>query len=95
MKSKIREEIFNEFDIQCNCGCTLINVAQAKDYGEVYLTVYFHPYQYKVNSVWYIIWNRIKAAWFMLCGKQYLLYDMVWSKAEVKELKKLFSELEE
>jgi len=95
MKNKVREEIFNEFDFECDCGCTLINVAQTKDDGEVYLTAYFHPYQYQVHSIWFIIKNRIKASWFMLCGKQYSLYDMVFNKEEVGELKKLFAGLEE
>jgi hypothetical protein len=96
MKNKIREKIFNEFDFECDCGCTLINVAQSKEDCDVYLTVYFHPYQYKVHSIWRNIWSRIKAAWFMLCGKEYLLYEMVFNKNdEVKELKKLFAGLEE
>lgn len=75
-------------DYRCRCGCTegfRLNfyVEEANPFVIISTTTTgFYAKQYKPMRV---IWERIKAAWFMLRGKEYRLHEIVLHEEQWKE----------
>lgn len=70
----------------CNCGCGdgfVIKFRHSYDgHTYVYLETLVSGHSAKQNDFFRSIKFRIKAAWFMLTGKEYLLHDVMLGKQQ-------------
>jgi hypothetical protein len=41
------------------------------------------------------MWRRLKSAWFMLCGKDFALYDLILDKQQFEDYKKFINSIPE
>lgn len=82
--------------VNCNCGCDetivikkYINDDTNTDNDEYYLSILASKfYSGQDRKLFKTIAHRIKLAWKMLLGKEYLLSEIVMSKTEFDEFKK-------
>lgn len=84
----------------CNCGCDEeIHIkksidAEIKDIDEeYYLSVHTSKFYSKQGGIFRLIGHRIKLAFQMLFGKEYLLCDLVLNRNEIDELIKRLEEI--
>lgn len=78
----------DEIKVECDCGCG--NGLHVCIYGEdndayVSVTTTASVFFERQCGIFEKLMNRIKAAWFMLCGKEYLMHDIVLSYEQWNE----------
>ena len=69
----------------CRCGCGdgfVIKFRHYCDQTHIYLETITSGFYSRQNGFFQIIKFRIKAAWFMLTGKEYLLHEIMLDKRE-------------
>lgn len=70
----------------CRCGCGDGFVVKFRyscdDQMYIYLETVYSGFYAKQNGFFQAIKSRIKAAWFMLRGKEYLLHEIMLDKRE-------------
>ena len=69
-------------NVLCDCGChngLHMHICADKDdvVDSVYIMTTASPFFTKQCGIFGTIKNRIKAAWFMLRGKEYMLHDLI------------------
>lgn len=76
----------------CNCGCnqalqiTKFNYADEEDIDEdYYLSITAGLFSERQRGIFKTIGHRIKLAFKMLLGKEYLLCDIILNKQEIKD----------
>lgn len=81
--------------VNCNCGCEeaisikkYIFDKEVQDDEEYYLSILAGQFSAKQRGIFRTIGHRLKLAWKMLRGKEYLLNEIVIKKPEFEELKK-------
>ena len=84
--------------VNCNCGCDeAIQIKKlvydVKDDDEYYLSILAGEFGSTQRGIFRTIGHRIKLAWKMLRGKEYLLTEIVMTKEELDEYKKVLGEL--
>lgn len=84
--------------VNCNCGCDeAIQIKKlvydVKDDDEYYLSILAGEFGSTQRGIFRTIGHRIKLAWKMLRGKEYLLTEIVMTKEELEEYKKVLGEL--
>ena len=81
--------------INCNCGCDeaiqIKKLCDADD--EYYLSIIAGEFGSTQRGVFRTIGHRIKLAFKMLLGKEYLLTEIVMTNNEFEEYKKVLGEL--
>ena len=85
-----------DINILCNCGCgnglqIIFRLKEDKDF--VYIDTLVSNFYAEQRGIWETIKRRIKAAWFMLSGKEYSLHDVVLSKEQWNEFVKAVNEV--
>ena len=73
----------------CKCGCGngfAITFYAEYEYGHVVISTATSGFLALQNGIFKAVKRRIKAAWFMLCGREYCLHDVVLSKEEFNVL---------
>jgi hypothetical protein len=85
-------KLFKEFNLECECGCETIRFIdyEDEDLGIEFMVSSFYA---KQEGIFWIIWHRLKAAWFMLSGKEFLLHDIILNKQELTNFKSFVSKL--
>ena len=73
--------------VNCNCGCDEeIHIKKFTDSDEeYYLSIHTSKFYSNQKGIFRLIGHRIKLAFKMLFGKEYLLCDLVLSKKEIDE----------
>jgi len=67
--------------IDCGCLeiCSILEIRDWKDeefpFNQSEIIIY-SKLSNERSSIWYMVKDRIKAAWAMLCGKEHLCYDL-------------------
>lgn len=84
--------------VNCNCGCDeAIQIKKlvydVKDDDEYYLSILAGEFGSTQRGIFRTIGHRLKLAWKMLRGKEYLLTEIVMTKEELEEYKKVLGEL--
>ena len=81
--------------VNCNCGCDeAIQIKKlADDDNEYYLSILAGEFGATQRGIFGTIGHRIKLAFKMLLGKEYRLTEIVMTKAELEEYKKVLGEL--
>lgn len=84
--------------VNCNCGCDeAIQIKKlvydVKDDDEYYLSILAGEFGSTQRGIFRTIGHRLKLAWKMLRGKEYLLTEIVMTKEELDEYKKVLEEL--
>lgn len=84
--------------VNCNCGCDeAIQIKKlvydVKDEDEYYLSILAGEFGSTQRGIFRTIGHRLKLAWKMLRGKEYLLTEIVMTKEELEEYKKVLEEL--
>ena len=84
--------------VNCNCGCDeAIQIKKlvydVKDEDEYYLSILAGEFGSTQRGIFRTIGHRLKLAWKMLRGKEYLLTEIVMTKEELEEYKKVLGEL--
>lgn len=77
-----------DINILCTCGCGngfQITFLLNEDEDFAYIDTLASGFYSGQRGIWKTIYNRIKAAWFMLRGKEYHLHEIVLSKEQWKE----------
>lgn len=81
--------------VNCNCGCEeAISIKkytfdkEVQEDEEYYLSILTGQFSAKQRGIFRTIGHRLKLAWKMLRGKEYLLSEIVIKKPEFEELKK-------
>ena len=82
-----RDEEVSIIQIVCACLTEIMQIVKWRDEDIYFLSVYIHQPEPPVK---YIIWRRIKNAWLMLIGREYVLYDLVLKE---KDIQKLYADL--
>ena len=69
--------IENQVFLECTCGCGVLRVTQYKDDNMVYIE-YLTPNFYSMQLTCFDkIKRALKMAWFIIRGKEFLLYDIL------------------
>ena len=77
-----------EVVVDCVCGCHLIRFTKFDDDDQIYMETYELSFYSKVSGKIRQYFQRMLSA---ICGKNYLLYDIVLSHEDAKKLaRKLF-----
>jgi len=63
-----------EFTLKCDCRCSKIIIEKDED-GYISLSHYFSSFYGKQSVIRDRIIERIRMLWFVLCGKDFHLYD--------------------
>lgn len=74
--------------VNCKCGCDdgfVFRFDFEEEYGYVTVSSVASVFYERQDGPLRILMNRIKAAWFMLCGKEYRLHEIVLSKKQWDE----------
>jgi hypothetical protein len=84
--------------VNCNCGCDeAIQIKKlvydANNDEEYYLSILAGEFGATQRGIFRTIGHRIKLAFKMLFGKEYLLTEIVMTKEELEEYKKALGEL--
>ena len=81
--------------VNCNCGCDeAIQIKKlTDDDNEYYLSILAGEFGATQRGIFRTIGHRIKLAFKMLLGKEYRLTEIVMTKAELEEYKKVLGEL--
>ena len=72
----------------CHCGCGegfYVDFCLEDDSGYVMMSTVTSGFTAERRGVWDTVKKRIKAAWFMLCGKEYVLHEVFLNKKEWNE----------
>ncbi len=85
-----------DINILCYCGCgngfqIIFRLKEDEDFA--YMGTLTSGFYAEQRGIWRTISNRIKAAWFMLRGKEYHLHDVVLSKDQWNEFVKAANEV--
>ena len=78
----------HDIEVRCDCGCHRgfhIHAKIEQDYGYAFMTTTASPFIEKQCGIFETIKNRIKAAWFMLIGKDYMLHDLMLNEEQWNE----------
>jgi hypothetical protein len=70
--------------IPCDCTCSILEISDWKDENESFISLYVDAYQEKGATISWTIKRRIKAAWHMLRGKEFLLYELCLPKEQLR-----------
>ena len=88
--------------IGCECGCEqAINIVRYEDeidnkiLYDYYITVTSGLFYERQRGIWQIIKSRIKAAWYMLRGKEYLLCDVNIKEEEISKIIESLKEIKD
>ena len=83
-----------EVYMSCDCGCGIMKFTKYEEdsIGIEYYASSFYEKQYGVFNK---LLHRIKIAWFMLIGKEFLLYDILVDidSKKVKEMAEFFEDI--
>lgn len=84
--------------VNCNCGCDeAIQIKKfkfdAQEEDEYYLSILAGEFGSTQRGIFRTIGHRIKLAFKMLFGKEYLLTEIVMKPEEFEEYKKILEEL--
>jgi bifunctional N-acetylglucosamine-1-phosphate-uridyltransferase/glucosamine-1-phosphate-acetyltransferase GlmU-like protein len=77
----------NLFNVNCDCGCGngfLVQFLFDTDDDFIGISTVTSGFYSHQNKFWHRIFRRVRAAWFMLRGKEYYLHDIVLSKENWK-----------
>lgn len=102
------EREIKEIRTECNCGCMEMKIQKSEVFTEAEIKEFnknederyeyildFHESKFysKQVSILRTIGRRIKLAWFMLIGKEYLFEEMILTEKQVKELTEKLQEI--
>lgn len=84
--------------VNCNCGCDeAIQIKKFKfdeqEEEEYYLSILAGEFGSTQRGIFRTIGHRLKLAWKMLLGKEYLLTEIVLTNNEFEEYKRVLGEL--
>lgn len=85
-----------EHKLECGCGCSLleINYWDGEDELVVFLSYYVRAFD--SNSIKEKLLNRLKLAWSVIGGNEYLLYEIdLNSKSEINKFKEFVAKIDE
>jgi hypothetical protein len=75
----------NKFYLECVCGCGIFSVTGEDGY--TLLNYHANAFGEKQTNSWDIFKRRIKFAWSILRGKEFLLYDIILEEGKLQEFK--------
>jgi len=79
--------------IECDCGCSILNIAKDDDDDFAYLNTYRADFFTEQDGFWDLFKKRIKSVWYAILGKDFYLYEIVLDKDKIEQLKKIVNEL--
>lgn len=88
MKGHMEE--YKRHFLPCRCGCGIVEFLRDKDDVEDTLYLSYYPLGFYAHQR--VFWERIKAIWRLIIGKEYRLYDIV---VNYEDFKKIAEKLEE
>ena len=77
---------YGEVAINCECGCSIVRVTDLDE--ELSVNFYVSTFSAKQPGPFRIIRNRLILMWYALCGKEYLLHEIIVSKDQFKQFAK-------
>jgi len=93
------EKIIKKINVDCGCGCTMIQISQwqeKEEVGEVYISQYIPSFRALYQPGWNKFKDAVKMIWYIIRGKEYLLYDVALTNSwQIKEFKDAVAELDE
>jgi len=93
------EKIIKRIHVDCNCGCTMLEISQwqeKEEVGEVYISQYIPSFYALQKPGWNKFKDIVKMIWYIIRGKEYLLYDIALTeKWQIQEFKAAVAELDE
>lgn len=89
-----------ELFLPCSCGgCGIVGLSydvSDKADGDEYMYLSYYPNAwYERQSIWRRIWKTIKMIWFILIGKEYLMFDIVLENKGIADLREFMNGLED
>lgn len=84
--------------VGCSANCHALelitwNLEQGEQFKEVFITSLTLDFYSKQDGLFSNLWKRVKAAWYMLRGKEYLLTELLITDPEdLEKLAKFFTE---
>lgn len=79
--------------IKCECTRELLEIELFDD--EYIITLYADCFDAEQKKAYQVIWDRVRAAWFMLRGKQFRMFELCLSKDKFEDFKKEINTLGE
>jgi hypothetical protein len=92
-----KNDNWKEFNVKCECGCGELKFSRYEwndktvDYGISYWMPVFYGKQIRIFDT---IVERVKNAWTMLRGRQFLLYDVCLSPSDWEKFKEEVNRLD-
>lgn len=95
------EREIKEIKTECVCGCMTLKIQKDENFSDKevrelelnkedqynYIFEFLESKFYsKQRSILSTIGHRLKFAWYILIGKEYLLEDMIFTEKQIKEL---------
>jgi hypothetical protein len=79
--------------IQCSDYCGIVEVLEFEDSDGVFMSYYAPVFSARQESFFSRVVERIKWAWFILCGKEFALYEIHLSKDDLKEFRTMIDKM--
>lgn len=93
LKGKDEETNQVVINIPCSCGCHSINITYFNDeLDDIFLSFLTESF-YNQDGIIKTIWERIKKAFLILCGKSYRYETMILSKEDLEKLEQEFHKI--
>lgn len=83
--------------VYCKCGCgkgLSVNFRFAEESGEVVIDTITSGFYAHQPGFFYRLKRRLLAAWYMLCGKEYLLHEVVLDSAHWNDFVAAINEMD-
>lgn len=86
METSFSEDLY----LQCHCGCSMLNISQFKDGGDVAISHYTSSFYSNQDTMFDRFKDRIKLIWYIVIGKKYCFFDVIISdKADIEKFKNM------
>jgi hypothetical protein len=73
--------------VSCNDGCKMIKFEYSKEDNWLAIEAYISYFYAKQDGIWSTIKNRLKMIYYILTGKEFLLYDIILLGNEIEDFK--------
>jgi len=77
--------------VKCECGCSLLKIEKFDD-DLFFLSHYYSSFYNKQAPIFNRMTEKIKMVWFIITGRDYVLYEIALGRENTIKLQKMINE---